>query len=597
MARRDPSWVVARFSFCLGPLIAILATIVYVISAPAWIVGGDSGEIVTVFARGGVAHPPGYPLYVMILRMFAWVPGNAPHVAGTVTAVMGGFAVAALHRACRAWGASVGAATIASAVFASSAVMWRLSSAPEVFVLNVVIACCIAAAAAPNAPTAARAALAPSGWKRAAQLGFYAGLGLANHHSIVLLAPLGLWAFARSVREDDRKWRPFCAALGALAIGLMPYAYLYVCARNADTNVAWVWGDIHDAASLVGHFRRAEFGSTRLALRDAPLEPLLQLKEMGWALVRDLLGLPVLVAVAAIASLKRVRAEMVALACALLLAGPGFVAIFNIAPRGVGAAIVERFYLMPAALVCLCAAIALDRFLPRLDQRLSASIAVSLMVLIAGFALGATRVAEDHRPTVANYIHNTLAIAPRHAIIVGSGDQKFSGFAFARFVERQRLDVAFITPEMLHASWYRERQSRELGVTLGAPPPDRVALVSTLLSTGRPVAFAGPVPKGVLEAGFVTFPLGTLQVIEPAHAVIPSARSLEATNIEMLSTFELEPVASPTSASWAGATFGEYARTWLVLEAMLRASGDAEHAQSCHDRAQAFAPWLGKGSW
>ncbi len=475
--------------------VTLVAGALYITTAPGWVVGGDNGELVTLYARGGVAHPPGYPLYVLLLRAFAWLPCGAARGAAIVTAIIGALAVFALHRACRAWGASAAAAMIASAVFASSSLAWRLASSAEVFALNALIACAILAAAAPG--TNAR------GWKRAAQLGLFAGLGIANHHSIVLLAPVGLWAFIASVREEPRRARCAYAALAALAIGLTPYAYLWFEARHADPTSAWVWGDIHDWRTLLDHVRRAEFGTTRLALRDAPLEPFLQLETFTLRLTTDLLGLPLAIVVAGLLSIRRAKAHLIALVASFVLAGPCFVAIMNIAPRGVAATIVERFYLLPEVLASVLAALALDALVRRLRDRVGVAAGIAAAAMAANIALGVERVGEDHRPTVDNYVHNTLRFAPARAIILASSDQKFAGFLYGQRVLGLRPDVTIIAPEMLRASWYRARASRDAGVSIDVPEPGRVALVEELLASGRPVAFAGPVPPAVDEAGFV----------------------------------------------------------------------------------------------
>ena len=57
-------------------------------------------------ARGGVAHPSGYPLYVMYLRAMAWLPGTPAHAAALATALLGAAQIGVLHAACRAWGSA-----------------------------------------------------------------------------------------------------------------------------------------------------------------------------------------------------------------------------------------------------------------------------------------------------------------------------------------------------------------------------------------------------------------------------------------------------------------------------------------------------------
>ena len=153
-------------------------------------------------------------------------------------------------------------------------------------------------------------------------------------------------------------------------------------------------------------------------------------------LTTDLLAMPVLLVVAAVATVRRLTAPIVALVLALVAAGPVFVMLFNIAPRGVGALIVERFYLLPAALVSVLASLALDRLGSRFLSRGAFAFAITAMVMVTGFALGASRVAEGHRPTIELYVKNTLRAAPPRAIVLGSGDQKFAGFLYGQRVAR-----------------------------------------------------------------------------------------------------------------------------------------------------------------
>ena len=91
---------------------------VYAWVAPTTFVTGDSAEFATVGALGGVAHPTGYPAYVVWLRAWSWLPGSPAHAAAIATAVLGAGATVALVNAARAWGARPIAAIVAAAVIA-----------------------------------------------------------------------------------------------------------------------------------------------------------------------------------------------------------------------------------------------------------------------------------------------------------------------------------------------------------------------------------------------------------------------------------------------------------------------------------------------
>ena len=106
-----------------GGWLGLAALIAYAALASPHIVDGDNAEFATLAAIGGRAHPSGYPLYVLWLRAWSWLPGSPAYAGALATAVLGALAVVALHAACRAWGARPLAATITTAVFAAAPVI------------------------------------------------------------------------------------------------------------------------------------------------------------------------------------------------------------------------------------------------------------------------------------------------------------------------------------------------------------------------------------------------------------------------------------------------------------------------------------------
>jgi len=68
----------ARFTRTLLPAIVALSAVGYTATAPHWILGGDNGEFATMYAVGGIAHPPGYPSMVLWLRLWHWLPVDSP---------------------------------------------------------------------------------------------------------------------------------------------------------------------------------------------------------------------------------------------------------------------------------------------------------------------------------------------------------------------------------------------------------------------------------------------------------------------------------------------------------------------------------------
>lgn len=584
---------------CVG--VAVAAAVTYFANAARTLVGGDSPEFAALAAAGGVAHPPGYPLYVLWLRATAWLPAFSPaHRASLATAVLGVAAVVALQRACRAWGASAATTALASAIFAFSPLTFRLSTQPEVFVLNVLVAMAIVTLSAPHRPAPERDPATTVGW-----LGLLAGLGIANHHTIVLLAPLGLWAASAALRRSPRPARGAALGIVGLALGLAPYAYLVYAARTATPETS-LWGDTSSLAGLWHHFLRGDYGTTRLAVSSAERVPLVQLGSFAARALFDLFGLPLIAALGALVAWRgsnerrpRHAAPWIAFALATLLAGPAFVMLFNLNPRGFGAQVVSRFYLLPFALMTVLGAAGLEvlvRRVPPLRRSPATLAALALPLGLVRGLLSFPSVREEARPTTEYFLGNVLATLPRNAIVVGTADDIVGGFLYRKALD-VRPDVTFLSPALLLSEWYPPRVSAELGfpvvhgVTLpGDAHPTLAggALLAQLVASERPVFLTDWYAAG-LETKFPSYPIGPLIRVVASPAELPSPSALLAENDALFARFDLEPTRPPRD-TWVAARTAAYARPWNVLAGAFERAGDSVTAERCRARARTFLP-------
>mmetsp|Transcript_12715 Transcript_12715/g.40174 ORF Transcript_12715/g.40174 Transcript_12715/m.40174 type:complete len:230 (+) Transcript_12715:59-748(+) len=146
-------------------------------SAPG---GGDSGELLAVSCDGGVAHPPGYPLFVMLARYpIGWVGiGTPAWRVGVLCACMSAGSTALLLAAVAGATSSLPAGAAAAALAAFSPLLASHAATPEVFPLNQLLAAAMLLCATrfarqvrlPKPNTESRPAAAPSCGKGGALL-------------------------------------------------------------------------------------------------------------------------------------------------------------------------------------------------------------------------------------------------------------------------------------------------------------------------------------------------------------------------------------------------------------------------------------------
>ena len=164
----------------------------------------DSAELALAAATGGIAHPPGVPLFLLVGRVFAAVPLAEPvrmlnlMSAFFVAAAVAGVLVVTervltLLRGGTPW-RRLAAAQVAAAAFATAWNPWEWSSVTEVYALNL-------AFSAGLLLLAAQIALRRTGeppplhiGRRMALFGLLLGLGLGNHLTLLAVAlPALVW--------------------------------------------------------------------------------------------------------------------------------------------------------------------------------------------------------------------------------------------------------------------------------------------------------------------------------------------------------------------------------------------------------------------
>ena len=236
-----------------GPFLALVALgllLLYALTMPRTVTFEDAGELISTAHVLGIAHPPGYPTYTMLGKLFSLLPFGAPatrvQALSSVAATVACLCVYAL--VIRSTGSRI--AAIASAVlYGVSSTMWWMAIVAEVYALNaafffaVLLLCSrVSDGATP---------------RLAGGLGLLFGLSLTNHWPLMaVVAPsfgIVLWPVRRELLA---LWKPLVAGV---LLGLTPYSYILV-ASKAGPALA-VYGPVETVAGLLAYIARPPAGA------------------------------------------------------------------------------------------------------------------------------------------------------------------------------------------------------------------------------------------------------------------------------------------------------------------------------------------------
>jgi hypothetical protein len=216
--------------------------------------GGDGGDFLTAAFNWGVPHPTGYPTYIILLRLFAWVVpfGEPAFTANLFSATCAGAAVPLVYLISRnviarmpessalGTGAARSVSAVSALAFAGGSVFWSQATITEVYTLNALFA---AAVLLLGLLVRARLDQRRPATALLAAFGFIAGVGLGNHVTLaIVIAPVAAWATWPLLRHIRARFR--LAALPALAFVLGLSVYVYPPVASAQGPVL-SWGHPH----------------------------------------------------------------------------------------------------------------------------------------------------------------------------------------------------------------------------------------------------------------------------------------------------------------------------------------------------------------
>lgn len=448
---------------------AAVATMAAACRAPS-VVFADAGELLTAVVRGGVAHPPGFPLYLLfggfwltLTKPFGLGPASSLNLFssvcdGAAAALMVCAAQALLDRTTSSLseGSRRLLAVLAGLLAGFGPTLFDFSLSIEVYAIHAVclsgaLACSIAAGGEAHVP--GRRLLT-------AGAGLFVGGGLAVHHAtMVVIIPGLLLLLWRDGEEPKERRRRLLFLAGGSLPGILSYLLLplratlapplnwgnpsnlfrfwvHVSARDYQVNIE---SSVEKTLAHAGRFLHAygsEFSLFGLAIAAAGLSVLLVRQRLaGWGLLAAALG------------------------------DVAFAVRYEIAED-------QAAYYIPVFLVTALAFAAGAAFLAELPgpARVRGRRAILTVIAVAAFGVGARNVYgrsgrrfDLRAPEAAA---NLLASSPPGALVFITEWNLYSPTLAAQEVDGLRDDVVALDILLLRRGWYLDALARRWAVRL-----------------------------------------------------------------------------------------------------------------------------------
>jgi hypothetical protein len=243
-----PNDLVSRTTAATGfIMLSLVFFCLYVLTLAPDVLAADGGELQVVAAQLGVAHPPGFPLYVMLAHLMTrLVPNLSPaYAVNLFSAITSALAVGVVYLSGLQITRQPLPAVVAAIALGSATTYWSQATTANVRSLTGLFAALIVyvlvlfriATSKKNTKVADR-------WLVMTAL--LMGFGLTHHVSLLFLILIGLVFILlvdrALIHQPWRWWRPIVASI----LGLSPLVYLPL---RAGVNVR---GAVPDLATLTG---------------------------------------------------------------------------------------------------------------------------------------------------------------------------------------------------------------------------------------------------------------------------------------------------------------------------------------------------------
>lgn len=411
----------------------LVLTMLMLASAPIYVQGGDTAELVAAAYHKLVAHPPGYPLYLWLQH--AWthvIPFQTVFWRASALSVL--FGMGTLIFSLMPFKGRRVLSLLPLVMLGLKGEFLETSLLPDVFSLHGLLVALVCF-------------LYLYGKERRYLIGLIFVLSFTNHHTMILLVPLVIEQFYESWSQGQGKRFFLSASLGFIALIL-----LYASLLLLDVSHPLSWGLLSNPMAVVDHFLRRDYGTFQLAPGASGFDA------SAFAFLLNSLASNLFLALVVFAfSWKKVLKDRRFLSLSLsLLMCFAFSLMMNVPAEGMGKEVLARFHLMPLIVLSFWT----GYLLLKIDLRgIAAAVIGSIVVLLGLWEMPKLRKLPAYRndSTIEDYANNLLKVADERkpVVIVANNDSAYFALRYMRaFNSPKHSEVAVVSLPLFFHPWY-----------------------------------------------------------------------------------------------------------------------------------------------
>jgi hypothetical protein len=420
-------------------LVALVLFALYAITAPRTVATEDDGLFILSSYFLGVEHPPGYPLYTLLGKLFTLLPfGSVAYRVHLLSGLFGALTGAAAWLCARALIEARLAAYLAALGLGFSPVFWSQALIAEVYTFNTfffLVLVYLGLQLCPPGPQPAPG----EGRRILPWMALVFGLSLSNHWPLMLLVAPAFVILLRPRIGEILRRSPLLA--GLFVLGLLPYAWMVL--------LSWTglpisfYGSIETLGALWFMVSRSGYAGVDHSLSATVLDRIKFFQFAGGQLLLQFALVGTSLAGVGFAVQWRHWGRRVSafLTVAFLMPTAVLLLLLGFDYDSFNKHVFHVYPLPAYAVVALWMALGFAWLARRMALRRIPAFAGGVAVLALIFALGCrSNLLADYEWT-ARYALAVLRVLPRDAIVFAKGDPDLVPIAYFHMIEHWRPDI------------------------------------------------------------------------------------------------------------------------------------------------------------